>query len=45
MPKWLKTITASWPGRFLTKTIERYIVHGVAQEAAALAYYLLFMIF
>ncbi len=45
MPKWLKTIAASWPGRFLTKTIERYIIHGVAQEAAALAYYLLFMIF
>lgn len=45
MPKWLKTITSSWPGRFLAKTVERYLIHGVPQEAAALAYYLLFMIF
>ena len=45
MPKWIKTILDSWPGRFLTRTVERYLFHGVAQEAAALAYYLLFMIF
>lgn len=45
MPKWLRSITSSWPGRFLTKTVERYMAHGVPQEAAALAYYLLFMIF
>ena len=45
LPKWIKTILDSWPGRFLTRTVERYLFHGVAQEAAALAYYLLFMIF
>ena len=45
MPKWIKSITKTLPGKFLTKTIERYFLHGVAQEAAALAYYLLFMIF
>lgn len=45
MPKWIKSILDSWPGRFLTRTVERYLFHGVAQEAAALAYYLLFMIF
>ena len=45
MPKWIKSITKNLPGKFLTKTIERYFLHGVAQEAAALAYYLLFMIF
>ena len=45
MPQWLKKISSTWPGRFLTKTVERYFLHGVAQEAAALAYYLLFMIF
>lgn len=45
MPKWIKSILDSWPGRFLTRTVERYLLHGVAQEAAALAYYLLFMIF
>lgn len=44
MPKWMKSILDSWPGRFLTRTVERYLFHGVAQEAAALAYYLLFMI-
>ena len=38
MPKWIKTILDSWPGRFLTRTVERYLFHGVAQEAAALAY-------
>ena len=45
LPKWVKTIKASLPGRFLTKTIERYFLHGVAREAASLAYYLLFMLF
>jgi membrane protein len=45
LPKWIKSITKTLPGKFLTKTIERYFLHGVAQEAAALAYYLLFMIF
>ena len=45
MSNWIKKLTESWPGRFLTKLIERYMVHGVPQEAAALAYYLLFMIF
>ena len=45
MPKWIKSITKTLPGKFLTKTIERNFNHGVAQEAAALAYYLLFMIF
>lgn len=45
LPKWIKSILDSWPGRFLTRTVERYLFHGVAQEAAALAYYLLFMIF
>ena len=45
MPKWIKSIAKTLPGKFLTKTIERYFLHGVAQEAAALAYYLLFMIF
>lgn len=45
MPKWIKSILDSWPGRFLTRTAERYLAHGVGQEAAALAYYLLFMIF
>ena len=38
MPKWMKSILDSWPGRFLTRTVERYLFHGVAQEAAALAY-------
>ena len=45
LPKWVKTIKASLPGRFLTKTMERYFLHGVAREAASLAYYLLFMLF
>lgn len=45
MPDWMKAAKESWPGRFLTKTVERYFLHGVAQEAAALAYYLLFMLF
>ncbi|MDE7221337.1 MAG: YihY/virulence factor BrkB family protein [Oscillospiraceae bacterium] len=45
LPQWIRSIAKSWPGRFLTKTIERYFLHSVPQEAAALAYYLLFMIF
>ncbi|MBD5160766.1 MAG: YihY/virulence factor BrkB family protein [Oscillibacter sp.] len=45
LPKWLESVTKSWPGRFLTRTVERYFLHGVAQEAAALAYYLLFTLF
>ncbi len=45
MPNWVKKIKDSWSGRFLTRTVERYFLHGVAREAAALAYYLLFMIF
>lgn len=45
MQNWVKKINNSLPGRFLTKTVERYLLHGVAREAAALAYYLLFMLF
>lgn len=45
MSNCLQKLKNSWPGRFLTKTLERYFLHGVAQEAASLAYYLLFMIF
>ena len=45
MPRWIKSITQSMPGRFITKTVERYSLHNVGQEAAALAYFLLFMIF
>lgn len=45
MPNYLKKMKESWPGRFLTRTVERFFLHGVGHEAAALAYYLLFMIF
>lgn len=45
MPKWFKSITRSRPGQFVTRTVECYLLHGVGQEAAALAYYLLFTIF
>ena len=45
LPNFLRKAKESWPGRFLTKTLERYFLHGVGQEAAALAYYLLFTIF
>ncbi len=45
MPNWVKKVKDRWPGRFISKTVGRYFLHGVAQEAAALAYYLLFMIF
>ena len=45
MPKWIKAVTHSRPGQFVTKTVERYMLHSVGQEAAALAYFLLFTIF
>ena len=45
MPKWLKPVAKSWPGRFLTQILRRYFVHDVGRQGAALAYYLLFMIF
>lgn len=45
MPKWLRSIARSRPGQFLTRTVERYMRHSVGQEAAALAYFLLFTIF
>lgn len=45
MPHWVKKIKESWPGKFLTRALGRYFSHGVAHEAAALAYYLLFMLF
>lgn len=45
MPKWLKPAAESWPGRFLTRTLRRYFVHDVGRQGAALAYYLLFMLF
>lgn len=41
----MDSVAKSWPGRFLSRTIERYFLHRVGQEAAALAYYLLFTIF
>jgi len=43
--QWLKKITSTWVGKFVTHTVDRYFTHGVAHEAAALAYYLLFMLF
>ena len=45
VPRWVKRIKDSWPGKFLGRTLGRYFNHGVAHEAAALAYYLLFMLF
>ena len=45
LSQWVKKVKNSWPGKFLTKTLGRYFSHGVAHEAAALAYYLLFMLF
>ena len=45
MPEWLKPAAESWPGRFLTKIIGRYFLHDVGRQGAALAYYLLFMLF
>lgn len=45
LPKWFRAITRSRPSRFAAQTVERYLLHGVGQEAAALAYFLLFTIF
>lgn len=45
MPKWFRSITRSRPGQFAARTVERYMLHSVGQEAAALAYFLLFTIF
>ncbi|MDE7261822.1 MAG: YihY/virulence factor BrkB family protein [Oscillospiraceae bacterium] len=45
MPQWVKKLTSTWLGKFLTHTVDRYFTHTVAHEAAALAYYLLFMLF
>ena len=45
MPQWVKKLTTSWPGKFFRHTLDRYFTHSVSHEAAALAYYLLFMIF
>lgn len=45
MPKWFRSIARSRPGQFAAKTVERYLLHSVGQEAAALAYFLLFTIF
>lgn len=45
MPKWFRSVTRSRPGQFVTRTAERYLLHSVGQEAAALAYFLLFTIF
>ena len=45
MSKWVKKIAATWPGKFFTHSLDRYLTHSVAHEAAALAYYLLFMLF
>lgn len=41
----VKKVGRSRPGRFVAGTVDRYFSHGVAREAAALAYYLLFMLF
>lgn len=45
MSQWFKKITSTWVGKFITHTMDRYFNHTVAHEAAALAYYLLFMLF
>ena len=45
MPKWLRPAAESWPGRFLMQLVRRYFVHDVPRQGAALAYYLLFMLF
>ena len=45
MLQWVKKLKNTLPGKFLTHTVDRYFTHGVAHEAAALAYYLLFMLF
>lgn len=45
MPRWLRRALDTRPGRFLTLLAGRYFDHDVARQGAALAYYLLFMIF
>ena len=45
MPKWLRPAAESWPGRFLTALVGRFFRHDVGRQGAALAYYLLFMLF
>ena len=45
MTKWLRPAAESWPGRFLSSLLRRYFIHDVGRQSAALAYYLLFMLF
>lgn len=45
MSKIVKRVADSWPGRFVTQVLRRYFVHDVSRQGAALAYYLMFMIF
>lgn len=45
MTKWLRPAAESWPGRFLSNLLRRYFIHDVGRQSAALAYYLLFMLF
>ncbi len=45
LPKWLKPLADSAPGRFVTHIANRYFRHDVDRQGAALAYYLLFAIF
>ena len=43
--KWLRPVTESWPGRFVSSCLRRYFHHDVGRQSAALAYYLLFTLF
>lgn len=45
MPKWIAPLADSRPGKFLTQILRRYFIHDVGRQSAALAYYLLFMLF
>lgn len=45
VPKWLRPLLESRPGKFLTAVARRYFLHDVGRQAAALAYYLLFTLF
>lgn len=45
MPKWLRPLAESGPGRFVAHIVNRYFRHDVDRQGAALAYYLLFAIF
>jgi membrane protein len=45
LTKWLRPAAESWPGRFLSNLLRRYFIHDVGRQSAALAYYLLFMLF